>query len=171
MFLVSYYRSFTTIDFSTATRPVSQFTINKYLQRARFKMRKVVLEKTDQTTMLAFVSGCRYLSELSINSVTMPFNDSIMRAARSTPTLMVLEVGCPTTSSAVAGVIKHAINLQILRCSKIIPSDRFDWDGKNVKASGLKTLSLTWYSMDDYYPAYVHSNFVGAYFPFKGAGC
>jgi hypothetical protein len=146
------------LDFSAARRMVSKSTIKVYLSRARGAVTKAVLKKTDQEILSAIATRCKKLAELEIKSTTGLISGSIVNTVRYAANLTALELGCETTSSAVVDIIKYSKNLESLRCHRIVPSDRFDWDGKESRA--VKKLSLTWYSIDNHFPPYVRSSFV-----------
>ncbi|KAF8534825.1 hypothetical protein BDD12DRAFT_894964 [Trichophaea hybrida] len=156
-FLVAYHRSYTTLDFSAAQRPVTKLTIKTYLKRARGAVMKAILKRTDQETLGAISIRCKHLSELAIRSSSGLISDSIVSAVKLTINLTILELGCETTTSAVVDIIKFSNKLESLRCGRIIPSDRFDWDGNETRV--LKKLALMWHSIDGYFTRYVHSNF------------
>lgn len=156
-FLVEYYRSYTVLDFSAAKRTVSKFTIKTYLGRARSAVTKAILKKTDQETLSAVATRCKKLSELVITPTSGLISGSIVNAVKQAINLTILELSCETTSSAVVDIIKYSKNLESLCCRRIIPSSRFDWDGREIRR--LKKLSLTWYSIDNHYPPYVRSTF------------
>jgi hypothetical protein len=159
-FLVGYYRGYTKLDFSAAKRTVTKFTVKTYLSRARGAVTTAILKKPDHETLSAIATRCQKLSELAIRSTSGLVSGSIVNAVRLAANLTTLELGCETTTSAVVDIIKYSKNLESLRCHRIIPSDRFDWDGKESRV--LKKLSLTWYSMDNHYPPLVRSTFVSS---------
>jgi hypothetical protein len=139
---------------------VSKLTVKTYLKRARGAVTTAILKKTDQETLSAIATRCQKLSDLVIRSTTGLVSGSIVNAVRHAANLTTLELGCETTHSAVADIIKYSSNLESLRCHRIIPSDRFDWDGKEPRM--LKKLCLTWHSMDNHYPPLARSNFVSS---------
>jgi hypothetical protein len=161
-FLLSYYRTYIALDFSTAKRPVSRFTLKTYLQRARSVVAKIILKKAaffDDATLLEVSRRCRKLSELRLSSPNGFASDCILQAVKFASNLTILELGCKTTSRAVSDIVKHASKLYTLRCQHVVPSSRFDYDHSEHRA--LKNLSLEWRSLDDFFPRYVHSDFVG----------
>lgn len=157
-FLIAYHRSYTVLDFSATLRPVTKFTIKTYLKRARGTVTKAILNRTDQETLGAISTRCNQLSELAIRAPSGLISASIVCAVKLAINLTILELGCETTTSAVVDIIKYSKKLESLRCRRIIPSDRFNWDDNETRV--LKNLALTWHSNDGYYPPYVYSSFV-----------
>lgn len=144
-FLILYHRSYSTLDFTLATRKVSSATIKSYLQRARGAVAKIVV---DQSAHLALdklqylIRSCKNLSELHITNYEI--GTLFSRGMAAAETLTRLEIGPKTKINQhdVGKIIKYGKKLVWLRCCVVLPSMYFEYT--DIEPRAIQTLDLRW---------------------------
>jgi len=140
-FLSEYRRSYTTLDFTGIKKPVSKLTIKAYLQRARGRTTKAVLEKFRPEMIVMVVAKSKKLSELSIKSADF-LHSNFVEPMLQRDSLTVLDLHCQMDPHAALDIIGAAKNLEVLKCHRLSELSPEDLDiGGGLK---LRKLVLAW---------------------------
>ncbi|KAI5785946.1 hypothetical protein EDC01DRAFT_198004 [Geopyxis carbonaria] len=144
-FLTSYHRTYTALDFSAATKPVSKHTIKTYLKRSRGLVKFLFLRKmafSDSETLVYIISRCKMLEDMVISNCHF-LSSGIVQLPKIAKNLKNLDLGCAADMGVAINILQNAQSLEGLQCHNLEITQR-SYVNEKLEAVNLKRLKLAW---------------------------